>query len=221
MSNFTQEQSASRQKTLLIALLLSMWAPLVTGIAVVMSTSTTQLADFVRRTVELIALFVSWWVFRYIARNETLKPDKKAAMEKISGLCVAAAIVISAIVMLILTISRIGVVDPGGNVYPGLIIATLGFIVNTWFWRRYTRLNSEQYNSIINAQKQLYQAKAIVDLVVIAALGAVAIAPGHYLTGYIDFLGSFALIGYLFWNGIRTAKQTIKEPSENYSNNQD
>jgi len=169
LSNFTQEQSASRQKTLLIALLLSMWAPLVTGIAVVMSTSTTQLADFVRRTVELIALFVSWWVFRYIARNETLTPDKKAAMEKISGLCVAAAIVISAIVMLILTISRIGVVDPGGNVYPGLIIATLGFIVNTWFWRRYTRLNSEQYNSIINAQKQLYQAKAIVDLVVIAA----------------------------------------------------
>lgn len=212
MSNLTQEQSASRQKTLLIALLLSMWAPFVTGYAVVMSTSTTQLADFVRRTVELIALFVSWWVFRHIARNETLAAEKRASMEKISGLCVAAAIGISAIVMLVLTISRIGVVEPGGNVYPGLIIATMGFIVNTWFWRRYTRLNSEQYNSIINAQKQLYQAKAMVDLLVIAALGAVAVAPGHYLTSYIDFLGSFALVGYLFWNAIRTVKQTIKGP---------
>jgi len=220
LSNFTQEQSASRQKTLLVALLLSMWAPLTTGIAVLMSTSTTQLADFIRRTVELVALFVSWWVFRYIARNETLTPVNKAAMEKISGLCVAAAIGISAIVMLVLTISRIGVIEPGGNVYPGLIIASLGVMVNTWFWRRYARLNREQHNSIINAQRQLYQAKAMVDLLVIAALGAVAIAPGHYLTYYIDYLGSFALVAYLLWNAIRTAKQTIKEPSVNYSNNQ-
>lgn len=220
MSNFTQEQTASRQKTLLVALLLSMWAPLTTGIAVLMSTSTTQLADFVRRTVELVALFVSWWVFRYIARNETLTPVNKAAMEKISGLCVAAAIGISAIVMLVLTIFRIGVIEPGGNVYPGLIIASLGVMVNTWFWRRYARLNREQHNSIINAQRQLYQAKAMVDLLVIAALGAVAIAPGHYLTYYIDYLGSFALVAYLLWNAIRTAKQTIKEPSVSYSNNQ-
>lgn len=158
MNNFTQEQSAARQRTLLIALLLSMWAPLVTGIAVVMSTSTTQLADFVRRTVE-----------------------------------------------------------PGGNVYPGLIIASLGVIVNSWFWRRYARLNREQYNSIINAQRQLYQAKALVDLLVIGALGAVAVAPDHYLTYYIDYLGSFALVGYLFWNALRTAAQTIKRPSENFS----
>lgn len=212
MSNFSQEQSASRQKTLLTALLLSMWAPLVTGIAVAVSTSTTQLADFIRRTVELIALFVSWWVFRYIARNKDLDSDKKATMEKISGLSVAAAIIISAVVMLMLTIFRMGTVVPGGNVYPGLVIATLGFIVNIWFWRRYTRLNMEQYSSIINAQRQLYQAKALVDLLVIAALGAVAVAPGHYLTYYIDLLGSFALVGYLLWNGLRTAGQTINSP---------
>ncbi|MGM0653625.1 MAG: cation transporter [Bacillota bacterium] len=210
MRNFTQDQSASRQKTLLIALLLSMWAPLVTGIAVVMSTSTTQLADFVRRTAELIALFVSWWVFRYIARNESLDQGKIVALEKISGLFVAAAIGTSASVMLALIIVRMGTVEPGGNVYPGLIIATLGVIVNTWFWRRYARLNQEQYSSIINAQRQLYQAKTLVDLLVIAALGAVAIAPDHYLTYYIDLIGSFALVGYLFWNGLRTIGQTIK-----------
>ncbi len=221
MNNFTQEQSTARQKTLLIALLLSMWAPLTTGIAVAMSTSTTQLADFVRRTVELIALFVSWWVFRYIARNKNLDQDKIAALEKVSGLCVAGAIGISALVMLVLTILRMGTVEPGGNVYPGLVIATLGVMVNTWFWRRYARLNREQHNSIINAQRQLYQAKALVDLLVIAALAAVAIAPGHYLTYYIDYLGSFALVAYLLWNAIRTAKQTIKEPSGNYLNNQE
>lgn len=215
MNNFTEKQTAVRQKTLLVALLLSMWAPLVTGIAVVMSTSTTQLADFVRRTVELIVLFVSWWVFRYIANNKNLAPDKAAHLEKISGLSVSAAIGTSALIMLVITISRTGTVEPGGNVYPGLIIATLGFMVNTWFWQRYARLNREQYSSIINAQRQLYQAKALVDLLVIAALGTVAAAPDYYLTGYIDYLGSYILVGYLFWNSIRTAKQTINPPEKN------
>jgi hypothetical protein len=53
-----------RERTLLVALLLSAWAPFVTGWAVVLSQSTTQVADFVRRTVELVAIAVAWAVFR-------------------------------------------------------------------------------------------------------------------------------------------------------------
>lgn len=209
MDNFSQAQSDSREKTLLVALLLSMWGPLATGFAVIMSTSTTQLADFIRRSTELVALFVSWWVFRYLARNKDLGPEKKAGMEKISGLCVSAALGVSAFVMLALAISRIGVFEPGGNVYPGLVIATLGMIVNSWFWRRYSRLNHEHYSSIIDAQRQLYRAKAFVDLSVIIALGAVALIPGHPATRYIDLLGSFALAAYLLWSSLRTARQAL------------
>ena len=210
MNNFSQEQTASRQKTLLAALLLSMWAPLATGIAVIMSTSTTQLADFIRRSVELVALFVSWWVFRHLARNQELGPEKKARLEKISGLCVSAALGISAVVMLILAISRAGTYEPGGNVYPGLAIATMGLIVNSWFWRRYARLNHESYNSIIDAQRQLYLAKAVVDLTVIVALGSVAVIPAHPLTRHIDLLGSFALAAYLLWSSLRAARQALQ-----------
>ncbi len=207
MSAFTKEQSASREKTLLVALLLSMWGPLATGIAVIMSTSTTQLADFIRRSVELIALFVSWWVFRYLARNSELGDEQKAKMEKTAYLCVSAALGVSAVVMLGLTFSRIGSYEPGGNVYPGLVIAGLGFFTNSWFWRRYARLNSEQYSSIIDASRQLYRAKAFVDLCVIAALASVAINPTHPATLYIDLLGSIALAGYLLWSSAKTARQ--------------
>ena len=210
MNTFSQEQSASRERTLLVALLLSMWAPLVTGIAVIMSTSTTQLADFIRRSAELVALFVSWYVFRYLARNRALDPSAKAGLEKISRLFVSAALGVSAIVMVVLALSRIGTFEPGGNVYPGLAIATLGLITNTWFWRRYTRLNLEQYSSIIDAQRQLYMAKTFVDLCVIAALGAVAIIPAQPATRYIDILGSLALAVYLLWSSYRTARQAIQ-----------
>jgi len=64
MSFLSKKQAASREKTLLTALLLSIPGPLVVGLAAVSSHSTTQLADFIRRSVELVALLLSWWVFR-------------------------------------------------------------------------------------------------------------------------------------------------------------
>lgn len=90
------------------------------------SQSTTQLADFLRRSMELAAIFISWWVFRKLHRNEAL-----------------------------------GKAD---------------------------------------------QAKTTVDLCVTAALAAVAIAPAHPATRYIDILGSIVVAVYLLWSGLRTAQ---------------
>ena len=209
MNTLTKEQVARREKTLLAALLLSMWAPLMTGIAVLLSHSTTQLADFIRRSIELIALFVSWWIFRYLARNKELDPENKVRMEKIAGITVAATLSFSGIVMLVLALSRFSTFEPGGNVYPGIAIAVLGLITNSWFWRRYAKLALEQYSSIIDAQRQLYRAKAFVDLCVIAALTAVALIPTHPLTRYIDISGSVILSVYLLWSGFRTAQAAV------------
>jgi len=209
VKNLSPEQSAKREKTLLASVLLSMWAPLTTGIAVILSQSTTQLADFIRRSVELVALFVSWWVFRHLGQNSALDAEKKARMEKTAGLCVAAALCCSGAVMMALALSRLSTFEPGGFVYPGLAIAVLGLIKNTWFWRRYTRLNREQYCTIIEAQRYLYRAKALVDLCVIGALSAVAFMPTHPATRYIDLLGSVILALYLIWSGLRSGQATL------------
>lgn len=210
MEDLTNKQAASREKTLLTALLLSMWAPLTTGIAVIMSTSTTQLADFIRRSVELFALFVSWWVFRRLQREKELDAAQKARLEKIAGLCVAAALCCSGIVMLGLTLSRLNnTFEPGGNVTLGLAIAVLGLLTNGWFWRRYTKLTLEHYNSVIDTQRQLYRAKAFVDLCIIIALTAVAVNPAHPFTRYIDLLGSAAVAAYLLWSGLGTVRSVM------------
>ncbi len=88
----------------------------------------------------------------------------------------------------------------------GLTIAILGLLTNGWFWWRYTVLTREQYSSVIAAQQQLYRAKASVDLCVVAALAAVAIAPTHPATQYVDLLGSVTVAGYLLWSGLRAAQ---------------
>jgi divalent metal cation (Fe/Co/Zn/Cd) transporter len=206
MSDLTKAQAAKRERTLLIAFLLSLPGPLVTGVAALSSHSATQLADFIRRTVELVALFLSWWVFRKIQRNPALGEADRLRLERMAGLSVAGAMICSGVVMLLVAISRLGVYEPGGRVTLGLIIAILGLLTNGWFWRRYTILTREHYSSVIAAQQKLYRAKACVDLCVVAALTAVAVAPTHPMTRYIDVLGSIVVAGYLMWSGLRMAQ---------------
>lgn len=209
MTDLSKEQAASREKTLLTALLFSLPGPLVTGLAALSSNSTTQLADFIRRTVELVALFLAWWVFRQLQRNVTLSEAQRVRLERVSGLSVAATMICSGGVMLAVAMTRLSVFEPGGRVTSGLVIATLGLVFNSWFWRRYTVLAREQYSAVISGQQKLYRAKACVDLCVVVALTAVMIAPTHPATRYVDILGSVTVAGYLLWSGLRMAQSHL------------
>ncbi|MDP3487417.1 MAG: hypothetical protein Q8S19_05720, partial [Bacillota bacterium] len=86
MRDLNAQQIAARERTLLIALLLSMWAPLATGYAVMMSHSTTQLADFVRRTVDLVALFTSWFIFRTARKSPEMTEAQVRKREYVAGI---------------------------------------------------------------------------------------------------------------------------------------
>ncbi|NLW16253.1 MAG: cation transporter, partial [Firmicutes bacterium] len=159
----------------------------------------TQLADFVRRTAELVALFVSWMVFRLVHRQ--VQPDDayKERWERVANGCVGAAMVLSGIGMLciaLLTSNR-----QRGNVIPGLVIAVLGMITNTWFWLRYSKLNRSDPNPILAGQSKLYRAKSLVDACVTIALTVVAVAPATPAAWYVDLLGSTIVAIYLVANG--------------------
>lgn len=206
MAELSQAQASSRQKTLLTALLLSAPGPLVTGIAVITSQSSTQLADFIRRGMELLAIFISWWVFRQLHRGAQVDAARQSRLEQFAGLTTAAAMAASGAILLILTLSRLSNFETGGKVFLGLTIAGLGLLTNGWFWQRYARMTREQYHAVIAAQQRLYRAKTSVDLCVVTALAAVAIAPTHPATHYIDILGSIIVAVYLLWNGLRAAQ---------------
>lgn len=220
MNGLSKEQSSSREKTLLTSLLLSAPGPLVTGYAVIASQSTTQLADFIRRGIELVAIFLSWWVFRQIHRNAAVGEAQQARLERAAGLGTAGAMASSGVILLMVALSRLSVFEPGGSVTMGLTIAVLGLVTNGWFWRRFTVLTREQYSAVIASQQQLYRAKTSVDLCVALALAAVAIAPAHPATRYVDLLGSVTVALYLLWSGLRTAQKhfLIRQPDDDAAN---
>lgn len=213
----TQEAQGGtqRERTLLVALLLSAWGPFTTGLAVILSRSTTQLADFVRRTADLVALFMSWWLFRYIRRHPELSAARRVQLERRATAAVAGALLITSATMIVLFFSRLSDFTPGGNVWLGLGIAIAGGGVNAFFWRRYSRFLEDRFDAIVHNQVQLYRAKTIVDIVVIAALAAVAWQPAHPVTRIVDLAGSLVVAVYLAMSGIRSiqdARTMVVEP---------
>jgi Co/Zn/Cd efflux system component len=195
---------ARRERTLLFALLLSLWAPLATGLAVALSRSSTQVADFVRRSAELVALAISWAVVRHLRRRGDLSPQRRAGLERVAARGVAAALLVSGCVMLLLAAGRLRGFDPGGDVRLGLLIAVLGLLTNGWFWRRFAAMTRERPDALIDAQRRLYRAKVAVDACVIAALATVLWVPRHPAARWVDLGGSVAVALYLVWSAQRT-----------------
>ena len=267
---FVGRTTSREEKTLLWSLLLSSPGPLVTGFAALSSRSATQLADFLRRTTELIAIFVSWRVYRILGRGsepDVSKADdeegqpgesqlsqadrsrvngerepsgpreareaheeseahhtgaaQRTRLKRLANLWVGGAMLISGVVMLCIAIfdTRLGSSlgssagssshQSRGNVIPGLTIAILGLLTNTWFWIRYRAMNKERFDSVIAAQSSLYRAKSLVDLCVVVALGAVAAAPDHPATGYVDAVGSAIVSLFLIWNGLKVVRKDV------------
>jgi len=210
----TQAQTSSREKTLRTSLLLSAPGPLVTGWAVISSSSTTQLADFIRRGIELGAIFISWWVFRRLSREPGAGEAARRRLERAAGLSTAGAMACSGLLLLAVALLRLPSFEPGGSVAPGLVIAVLGLLTNGWFWRRYAALTREQYSAVIFAQQQLYRAKTAVDLCVTLALAAVALAPAHPATRYVDLLGSALVAAYLLWSGFKAGRRVSTDNAD-------
>ena len=127
-----KERSGSR--TLLMSVLMSAPGPLVVGLGLLVGKSSTQLADFCRRSAELLAIIVAFVVYQLAGNDED--PQKKARLERGSNLFVGAAMCLSGGIMLFLALFSGS--SEKGNVIPGLAIALLGVIANSLFWRKCT-----------------------------------------------------------------------------------
>lgn len=222
MSDLDKALTSKREKTMLASFLISSGAPIATGITAIMSRSATQIADFFRRTAELIALFISWWVYRKLYKKtgseielET-EPDHsyRTRMEHIANMTVLGAMICSGVAMFVIGVSRLFIYKVSGSVVIGLVVATLGLLINAWFWWRYSYMIREKSDPIIAGQQKLYRAKVFVDTVVVTALASVVIAPDHSATKYIDALGCIIVSIYLLYNGFDIVqKNRIKEHS--------
>ena len=208
MADLEKNNQASGKRTLLWSVIMSSPGPLVVGLGLLVGKSSTQIADFVRRSSELLAIIMAYVTYRITTKDGQTKEAKRIRIEKMSNIFVGAMMCLGGGIMMVLAfVSENG---DKGNVIPGLVIALLGVVANTIFWRKYTSLNKANPNPILEVQARLYGAKSLVDSCVTVALLSVVIAPEATITYYIDLVGSVIVAGYLIYCGAKTIREKAK-----------
>jgi len=198
----------SGSRTLLMSVLMSAPGPLIIGLGLLVGRSSTQIADFIRRSAELLAIIMAFVVYQITTKDGVCDEARKAKLERLSNIFVGAMMCVGGTFMVILAILSDN--TDKGNVIPGLVIALLGVIANSIFWVKYTKLNNAEPNAILAVQARLYRAKTLVDGCVTTALLSVVIAPASQLSIWLDFIGSIIVAVYLIWCGIKTIRDEIK-----------
>lgn len=187
--------------------------PIVVGLGLLLGRSSTQLADFIRRTAELAAIIVSWAAYGATQKDDAIDVERKLRLERVANLCVGAAMCVGGAVMLL--VAFLAGNPEKGNVIPGLIIAILGVLVNSWFWLRYRNLDRADPNAILAGQSRLYRVKTFVDACVTIALATIAVFPATPAAVYLDIAGSVVVAVYLIVNGMMTvSQQTVRADNE-------
>lgn len=197
----------SGSRTLLMSVLMSAPGPLVVGLGLLAGRSATQIADFFRRSSELLAIIMAYIVYKITTKNGTCQEVRKAKLERLSNLFVGAMMCLGGSIMLALAFFSDS--TDKGNVIPGLTIALLGVVANTLFWRKYTKLNRMEPNAILAVQARLYRAKSLVDGCVTIALLTVALAPQSPAAFWLDLIGSIIVAVYLIFCGIQTIRERM------------
>ena len=199
----------SGAKTLLWSIIMSSPGPLVVGLGLLAGRSSTQIADFVRRSAELLAIIMSFVVYRAVTKQGVSDEIKKRKMERSSNVFVGSMMCLAGAIMAVLAFTMNN--EDKGNVIPGLAIATLGVIANSIFWIKYKRINRAEPNAIMAVQARLYRAKTLVDSSVTIALLSVLIAPQSYVSYWLDLIGSMIVSVYLIWCGIQTIYEELEQ----------
>ena len=185
-----------------MSVILSSPSPLVVGAGLLFGRSSTQIADFFRRTAELLAIIASFVVYKMTTKKGKVDIERKKMLERRSNTFVGLMMLLAGGVMIFIDI--IVKSDDKGNVIPGLVIAGIGAVANSVFWLRYRKLNKTTPNVILEVQSRLYRAKALVDTSVTIALVAVLVSPEALVSYWFDLMGSLIVAGYLIWCGLKT-----------------
>ena len=200
----------SGAKTLLMSVIMSSPGPLLGIIGLFEAQSSTQIADVVRRSIELLAIILSFVVYTVTTRGEGVDEGKKRRYERGTNVFVSVAMVISGIIMIAIALTATA--DKEGHSVIGLIMPILGVVANSIFWIKYSRLGRETDNKILVVQGDLYRAKTFVDLSVVIALSVVLFAPDPTVAYYFDMIGTVAVSVYLVFTGVKSFVKEIRHP---------
>jgi len=191
----------SGSNTLFWSVVSSSPGPIIAGLGLLAGHSSTQIADFVRKSFDLLSMIMSFVIYRITTGYEFCSEEKKEKLERCAKTFVG--IMMCAVGLIMIVLDFTADTKDKGKVTAGLILALVGVAINAAFWRKYSKLNKAEPNEILKVQSKLYRAKMLVDGCVSVALLSVAINPATKLSLILDFIGSIVVAVYLIRCGVK------------------
>ena len=183
------EWSRGKERVLLAGWLLAAWSPLTYGLAAYVGQSTMMMADLLRRTIELVALFLAWYIY-HKARKQAVSPAVYQAWETTANLAIAVVMLVSVAIILLQAYRRLLMPGELGALHWGILLGFLGVIVNGWFWGRHARYAAESYSAMSESQYRLFRSKTLLDGYVVLSLSTATFVRQWPWGVYVDPLGS-------------------------------
>lgn len=177
---------------------LSLMAPLVSGLAFYQSGSLTLLADFFRRSFELLVIFNNWRIIKKIIRNQRLNISQNRIKEEEAGVRgILMAMVLSFFFTVFNIFREIKNPSPLGNIGLGLFIGLAGLWVNSFFWQKNKILAKREESPMFFSQWRLYRLKALMDINIVLTLILSRALEESIYANHIDIVGSIIISLFL------------------------
>jgi cation diffusion facilitator family transporter len=170
---------------------------LATGVAAAIIANSLTLESEILKNIGLVtAVFLSYLSIRKVNRGRTEGFNYGyGKLESVSGLIVAAVLVISLIIVIAHAIERFmhPVELHEGGLDLAIIFSAVGFLFSVWLWRHDYHLSKEEYSPVMESLWRMYRFKTIASIIVILSLAASAIFNEQPWAFYIDPAGSIII----------------------------
>lgn len=187
----------SQDRAITLAVVTTFISLFPTAYVALTSNSSVLFADLIRCGVEFLAIFLSWIVVRKISRgDESFYDFGLGKWEQLATLAVAAAMMLSFLVITFIAFSRLYFPVEVHNTGLGLLLALLSVAGNAYLWRYNARIGSFGGSPIAESQSRLFRAKTLVSAVVASSLACSEWGAGAWLL-YADPIGSCIVAGFL------------------------
>ena len=135
------QKNKSAKKTLLMSIIMGIIGPTTVGLGLLVGQSSTQFADFVRRSIEFLAIVISYVVYSITTKENNTDEIKKQKYEKATDIFVSIAMILSGIIMTVLALysgneenGNMGLVKNSSTLTGGAFYNDLSGSVNEEIW---------------------------------------------------------------------------------------
>jgi ferrous-iron efflux pump FieF len=180
--------------------------------AVLAAQSAVLLADFLKTTLEFVAVLLAWFAMRRLARGGGGTYEYGVGkLENLSSLFVA---VLMILVFLVISANAVrGLVSPSHVGGIGVAISLVAQVVyggiNAWLWRRCRRAAQDEDSPLMAAQAKLFFTKLFGNVFILASLSSSLALADRAWSVYIDPLASLVIAGSILASAIGVFSSSV------------